>query len=204
MFPAWDPSAESGHVLSVKVIDNVRIPSFSELEILAQVRGDGDNNCYMLESNLQNSDLLVARAVVTPGDVVPVRLLNPTGKSITLYSGASMAVLSEVVDIGDNPSEEHNMMENTVKVSAVGGDKERPLIEEMLMELVKETSLSGQHQDLLLTLLLDNIQIFLLDLKMNWVVQICCSTRSLPMVQLLFVNGLEDYPQRSGQKCVQC
>ena len=160
VFPARDPSAESGHVLSVKVIDNVRIPSFSELEILAQVRGDGGNNCYMLESNLQNSDLLVARAVVTPGDVVPVRLLNPTGKSITLYSGASVAVLSEVVDIGDNPSEEHNVMENMVKVSAVGGDKERPLIEEMLMELVKETSLSGQHQDLLLTLLLDYSDIF--------------------------------------------
>ena len=160
MFPAPDPLAESDHVLSVKVIDNVRIPSFSELEILAQVKGDGGNNCYMLESNLQNLDLLVARAVVTPGNVVPVRLLNPTGKLITLYSGASVAVLSEVVDIVDNPSEEHNVMEDTVKVSAVGGDKERPLIEEMLMELVKETSLTGQHQDLLLTLLLDYSDIF--------------------------------------------
>ena len=64
VFPARDPSAESGHVLSVKVIDNVRIPSFSELEILGQVRGDGGNNCYMLESNLQNSDLLESSHLV--------------------------------------------------------------------------------------------------------------------------------------------
>ena len=62
---------KSGHVLSVSVIDNVRVPSFSELEILVQTRGDG-SHCYMLESNLQNSDLLVARAVVTPGETVPV------------------------------------------------------------------------------------------------------------------------------------
>ena len=66
---------ESGHVLTVKIIDNVRIPAFSELEILVQVKGDGSH----LENNLKNSDLLVARAIVTPGDVVPVRLMNPTG-----------------------------------------------------------------------------------------------------------------------------
>ena len=52
------PSAESdhvlSHVLSVKVIDNVRIPSFSELEILAQVNGCpiDTSTCYMLEGNL--------------------------------------------------------------------------------------------------------------------------------------------------------
>ena len=48
----------SGHVLTVKVIDNTRIPAFSELEILAQVKSNG-SHCYMLESNLKNSDLLV-------------------------------------------------------------------------------------------------------------------------------------------------
>ena len=62
-------------MLTVKVIDNIRIPAFSELEILAQVKGDGSHS-YMLESNLKNSDLLVARAVVTPGEVVPVRLVK--------------------------------------------------------------------------------------------------------------------------------
>ena len=67
-----------------------------------------------------------------------------------------MAILSEVVDIGDNPSEEHNVMENTVRVSAVDCDKECPLIEQMLMGV----SLTGQYQDLLLMLLLDYSDIF--------------------------------------------
>ena len=68
--PAQGPVSRSDYLLSVNVIDNVRIPSFSELEILAQAKSDG-NHCYMLESNLQNSDLLVARAIVTPGETVP-------------------------------------------------------------------------------------------------------------------------------------
>ena len=99
--PAQGGMVKSGHVLSVSVIDNVRVPSFSELEILVQTKGDG-SHCYMLESNLQNSDLLVAREVVTPGETVPVRLLNPTGRSINLYSGARIAVLSEFMEILDS------------------------------------------------------------------------------------------------------
>ena len=52
--------SESGHVLVVKVIDNVRIPAFSEIEVLAQVKGDGchcymlgNKNFYMLENNFK-------------------------------------------------------------------------------------------------------------------------------------------------------
>ena len=55
-----------------------------QLEILAQVKSDGSHD-YMLENNLKNSDLLVARAVVIPDKVVPARLLNPMGGSINLY-----------------------------------------------------------------------------------------------------------------------
>ena len=58
----------------------------------------------MLENNLKNSKLLVARAVVMSGEFVLVCLLNPTGKSINLYSGANVAVLSEVTDIMENHS----------------------------------------------------------------------------------------------------
>ena len=82
----------------------------------------------------------MARAAVTPGAVVPVRLLNPTGESITLYSGASVAVLSEAVNIVDDHSAD------TVMVSAVCGDDCAPL-EELLMELVKDTTLPSHHQD---------------------------------------------------------
>ena len=147
---------ESGHVLTVKIIDNVRIPAFSELEILVQVKGDGSH----LENNLKNSDLLVARTVVTPGDVVPVRLMNPTGGSINVYSGASVAVLSEVIEVMNNNPEECDIVEDTVMVSAVCGDNGCVPLEEMLVELVKDTSLSSDHQDLLLTLLIDYSDVF--------------------------------------------
>jgi len=70
------PSAGSGYVLSVKVIENVRVPSLSELEISVQVKGctDDNDNCYMLEGSIQNSDVLVARAVVTLVEIFPVHL----------------------------------------------------------------------------------------------------------------------------------
>ena len=109
---------ESGHVLTVKITDNIRIPAFSELEILTQVKGDG-SHCCMLENNLKNSDLLVASAIVMPGKVVPVHLLNPTGASINFYTGAIMAVLSEVTEDMTNHSEKCDTEENTVMVSAV-------------------------------------------------------------------------------------
>lgn len=44
----------------------------------------------------------MARALVTLSDFVPVRLLNPTGKPIVLYSGANVAVMSEISEVQDN------------------------------------------------------------------------------------------------------
>ena len=95
--------------MTVKINDNIRIPAFSELEILTQVKGNG-RHYYMLENNLKNSDLLVARAVAMPDKVVPVYLLNPTGGSINLYSGASVAMLLEVTEIMTDHSENCDTM----------------------------------------------------------------------------------------------
>ena len=43
---------EPSHVLTVTITDNIRIPTFSELEILAQVKCDG-SHCYVLENNFR-------------------------------------------------------------------------------------------------------------------------------------------------------
>jgi len=135
------------------VTDNVRIPSFSELEISAQVRGHTVNtNSYVLEGNMKNSDVMVARAVVAPGSTVPVRLLNPTGEPINLYSGSKIALLSEVLELMDSLLECE--AENMAVVSNVCDD-ECVSLEKMLGELVKDTSLPDHHQDLLLTLSLE-------------------------------------------------
>jgi len=71
-------------------VDNVRVPAFSELEILAKVVGGIPvlGGCYMMEGVLRNSDLMVARTLVSFNEVVPVQLLNPTETSIVLYFGA--------------------------------------------------------------------------------------------------------------------
>ena len=137
---------------AVTVINNVRIPSFSELEISAQVRGHTVNtNSYVLEGNMKNSDVMVARAVVVPGSTVPLCLFNPTGEPVNLYSGSKIALLSEVSEVMDSQLECE--AENMTVVSNVRGDDECASLEEMLGELVKDTSLSDHQQDLLLTLL---------------------------------------------------
>ena len=77
-----------------------------------------------------------------------------------MYSGASVAVLSEVMEVMNNNPEECDIVEDTVMVSAVCSDNGCVPLEEMLMELVKDTSLSSDHQDLLLTPLIDYSDVF--------------------------------------------
>ena len=42
------------------------------------------------------SNVMVARAVVTPGVSVPVRVMNPTDQPVTLYKGAKIVHLLEI------------------------------------------------------------------------------------------------------------
>ena len=95
-----------------------------------------------------------------PDKVVPVRLLNPTAGSIDLYSQSSVAVLSEVTEIMTDHSENSDTVENTVMVSAVSSDNGCTPLEEMLIELVKDSSLASHHQDLLLALLMEYLDVF--------------------------------------------
>ena len=73
-------------------------------------------------------DLLVARAIVTPGETVPVCLLNPTGSSINFYLGARIAVLSEVMEMEDNRLEDMN---DVVAVSSVSDGNKDTVLEDM-------------------------------------------------------------------------
>ena len=95
---------EPVRVLGAKVKENVRIPSYSEIEIEVNVNWciQSRSDYYVLESSLKSSGLLVARALVRNGNSVPIRLLNPTGKAITLYSGVNVATLSQAVDKSEN------------------------------------------------------------------------------------------------------
>ena len=56
---------------------------------------------------------------------------------------------------------------------------------------------------MLLALLVDYSDVFAQS-KDELVVLMCCSMGLLLIVWLLFVNGLRDYPQRDGWRCVPC
>ena len=95
-------STQCDYVFSVTIIDNVRIPSLSEMEISAQVRGHTVNT---------NN---------------PVRLLNPTGEPVNLYSGSKIALLSEVLEVTDSHLERET--ENMTAVSNVCGSSMSSLL----------------------------------------------------------------------------
>ena len=139
-------------VLSVKVAANVRIPSYSELELMADVSsGVQHDQVYVLEGiEMQSNRVMVARAVVTAGNCVPVRVLNPTDQDIILYKGTRIAALAEVEE--PDSSVHVSTVQETEGVS--------PQVEAALWELVKETSLGAEEQDKLFVLLMDYADIF--------------------------------------------
>ena len=139
-------------MLSVEVAANVRIPSYSELELMADVSsGVQHDQVYVLEGiEMQSNRVMVARAVVTAGNCVPVRVLNPTDQDIILYKGTRIAALAEVEE--PDSSVHVSTVQETEGVS--------PQVEAALWELVKETSLGAEEQDKLFVLLMDYADIF--------------------------------------------
>jgi len=112
------PSAESGHV---RMLASVSWKYQYWRRVVLMI------TCWKV-SSAQNSEILVARAVVTLGEIVPVHLLNPTRKPIDLCSECNLNRLSR------NNSEEDANSVSTVSCCA-------PL-EEVLADLAKDTSLS--------------------------------------------------------------
>ena len=91
-------------VLFVRVTANIKLPAYSEMEILAELSDlTQSNQTYILEErNIQNEGIMVARAVVTSGESVPVRVMNPTNQPVTLYKGTRIAELTEIEEVDDS------------------------------------------------------------------------------------------------------
>ena len=141
-------------VLFVRVTANVEIPAYSEMEILADV---GDlaqrNQTYVLEDmNIQNSDVMVARALIIPGESIPVRVMNPTNQPVTLYRGTRIAQMAEIEEVEDGP----------VMVSSVQRGTVLPELEEALWLLVEKASLTSEEREKLFLLLLEYADVFAL------------------------------------------
>ena len=132
---------------------NVKIPAYSEMEILADV---GDlaqrNHTNVLEDmNIQNSDVM-AHAVIIPGESIPVCVINLTDQPVTLYRRTRIAQLAEIEEVEDSP----------VMVSSVQRGTVSPELEKALWLLAGKASLASEEREKLFLLLLEYADVFAL------------------------------------------
>ena len=123
-------------VLFVRVTANVKLPAYSEMEILADVSDLAQKNqTCVLDVNKQNEDVMVSHAVVMPGESVPVRVMNPMNQSVILYKGTRIAQLAEIEEVD----------ETSIMVSSVHWRTISPQLEEALWLLAEKAPLES-HQ----------------------------------------------------------
>ena len=90
--------------ITVSLVDTVRIPPESELEVMAHVHTDNHPKCTQLtqpcmleQTPLKRLPVCVARALVTPSPAgVPIRLLNPSAETVTVYKHTSVAIMEPI------------------------------------------------------------------------------------------------------------
>ena len=141
-------------VLFVRVITDTKLPAYSEMEIMAEVSDlTQSNQTYALEErNMQNEGIMVARAVVTSGESVPVHVMNPTNQPVTLYKGTRIAELTEIEEVDDSSTRVASVQKGTVS----------PELEEALWMLTERASIESGEQERLFALLLEYADVFAL------------------------------------------
>ena len=162
------------------------------MEILADVSDFvHENQMYILEGvELQNTNVMVARAVVTPGVSVPVRVMNPTDQPVTLYNGTRIAHLTEVEEVDDG-----SMLISSVQCN---GDISSEL-EAALWTLAEQASLKPEEQERLFILLVEYADVFAL-IMICWVELIFFNMRFIQEMLHQFANTFIEYVLRRDKK----
>ena len=107
---------------AVLLSETIRIPSFSELEVMADTTGvmaRGLGHSYLLEP-IASTKLPVqaARALVAPSaSRIPVRLLNPSTQPVTVHKGTKIAFLEEADGLVISPVLETNVSSPSENIS---------------------------------------------------------------------------------------
>ena len=84
-------------VSNVALEKTITIPASCEIEVMARLYSGGGP--WLVEGK-QRSDILVARAVVTPlRNSIPVRIVNTTTMLVTLYQGTNMATAQLIEEV---------------------------------------------------------------------------------------------------------
>ena len=86
---------------AVVISESIRIPPFSELEVMAQTERAPDEQPYLLEPVISpQSPIRAARALVSPSTTsVPIRLVNSSMEPVTIHKGKKVGQLEPVNDI---------------------------------------------------------------------------------------------------------
>ena len=79
----------------VSLIETIRIPAWSELEVMAQVENKNLHQEMLLEpTNVNRIPVRVARGLVLPTTKgVPVRLLNTGTEPVTVHKGTTLGIV---------------------------------------------------------------------------------------------------------------
>ncbi len=145
---------------SVLLVDTIRIPPSSELEVMAQVPETMVNGCYLMEPiTSRRVPIRAARALISPAaGRAPARLLNPGTEAITIHKGTKIATLESVANLtisavntqgqSDPPSD--------------GADKASPGKQALLWQMVQDSEgqLTDSQATELHTLLLSYADVF--------------------------------------------
>ena len=87
------------HIVQARVTleETLRIPPFSEMEVMAKVDGEIHEGTWLLEEcKSRNLPVRVARALVSPvTTTVPVRLLNLSSETTVVFKGTKVATVEE-------------------------------------------------------------------------------------------------------------
>ena len=101
---------ESTTQLAVSVMSTLRIPPTSEVEVMGHVNGNISEYPHILEQLAHKRlPVRVARALVIPSSLgVPVRLMNPTSETVTIYKNSSIATMEAIDSVEINaPIRQH-------------------------------------------------------------------------------------------------
>ena len=148
-------------VVGVVMSEAVRVPAFSEVEIMATARDASNSETWLMEPLPREkirTPILVARSVVhLESETVPVRLLNLSADAVTIYKGKKIAGIETIK--GANIEE---MNTETVSAVSSGCIKATTELEEELQKLVdgSEEKLSETERTQLLSLLLEYHSLF--------------------------------------------
>ena len=103
IIPLQQPLQNSNNptqVVGVVMSETVRVPAFSEVEIMVTARDASNSETWLMKLLPQEkirTPVLVARSVVRPdSDTVPVRLLNLSADTVIMYKGKKIAEMETV------------------------------------------------------------------------------------------------------------